>query len=53
MREIKFRYWDKFNAVMVYMAGDEVKQTDAQKLESFFARYLLASNGEKKPLLMQ
>ena len=43
MREIKFRAWDPFNAVMIY----------SKILSNFFNTFEKAVNGENNPVLMQ
>lgn len=45
MREAKFRYWDSFNAEMLY--------SDGIGLENFFRCYQMAKNFDNNPILMQ
>jgi hypothetical protein len=45
MRELKFRYWDSFNAEMLY--------SDGIGLENFFRCYQMAKNFDNNPILMQ
>ena len=47
MREIKFRSWDNFNAVMTY------SKNSIQGLETFFLQYNLCIDGGNKMFLMQ
>lgn len=46
MREIKFRYWDQFNAVMVY-------SKNFKNLAEFFHNYQLSEDGNNAPILEQ
>jgi len=45
MKDIKFRYWDSFNA--------EMKHSNKTHLADFFKDYELALYGNNNPVLMQ